>query len=398
MLVCQIGAPAASRPYAVLTLLWLVGWTLRIPILATPPLATRMAESLDLGSAGLSAVTMLPIITVALGAVPAAWIVARIGVRAAVVGGICVMVVASTARGQVPSATIVFSMSLIMGLGVALFQTALPAATRVWTPRHVALGSAVYLNGMMVGELSAAGLTLPVVLPLAGGDWRLALGLWAVPVALVAVLVMIVRLPQDRTVSGCNTLPRMGVLPRWRDVRVWQYGALTGSSVVAFYVVNAYAGSVLEARGETDALGGLYFAYNAMPLLASIAVLKAPQWIGSRRPVAFAALMLAIGLAGFVCFDRWASWISALCVGFASTVQLILLTSLPPSIANGTAVTRLSAGMTLVGFTVSFVLPLIGGWLAEATGMIEIALLPALVFMLVALAALGRNARYPRYE
>ncbi|MBQ2261780.1 MAG: MFS transporter [Loktanella sp.] len=392
---------ALSKPYLILALLWLVGWTLRVPILAAPPLATHMAESLDLGTAGVGAVTMLPVIAVALGAVPAAWLIARIGLRTAVVTGICVMVVASTVRGQVPSAALLFAASLIMGLGVALFQTALPAATRVWTPTHVALGSAVYLNGMMVGELSAAGLTLPVVLPLAGGDWQLALVLWAVPVTLIAVMVMVARLPQDGASSATDKLPGLsqkGALPRWNDARVWQYGVLLGSSVVSFYVVNAYAGSVLQARGETDALSGFYFAYNAMPLLGSVAILIAPQWIGSRRPIAIAALITAAGLAGFVFFEGWTSWVSALIVGFAATVQLVLLTSLPPSIATGIAVTRLSAGMTLIGFALAFLLPLIGGSLAEATGRIEAALIPALIFMIAALAALGLNARYPRYE
>lgn len=91
--------------------------------------------------------------------------------------------------------------------------------------------------------------------------------------------------------------------------------------------------------------------------------------------------------------EGWAFWISALGVGFAATVQLILLTSLPPSIATGIAVTWLSAGMTLIGFTVAFLFPSLGGWLAEKSGRIEIALLPAIVFMIAALAApLSRSA------
>nr|WP_306005456.1 hypothetical protein [Aquicoccus porphyridii] len=69
------------------------------------------------------------------------------------------------------------------------------------------------------------------------------------------------------------------------------------------------------------------------------------------------------------------------------------LTSLPPSIATGIAVTWLSAGMTLIGFTVAFLFPSLGGWLAEKSGRIEIALLPAIVFMIAALAApLSRSA------
>ena len=393
-------SPTPSVPYGMLAILWLIGWTLRVPILAAPPLATRIADSFNLSEAGVGALTMLPVVAVAFGAIPAAWIIARFGLRGAIVGGLLVMIAASVARGQVPSATLLFAVSLVMGLGVAIFQTALPSATRAWAPTHVALGSAVYLNGMMLGELSAAGLTLPVVLPLAGGDWRFALVLWALPVLLVAVLVMLARLPKERPAAACDKgiSPSSHVsLPRWNDGRVWQYGLLLGSSIVAFFVVNAYSGSLLRARGESHALKGVLFAYNAMPLLASLTVLMAPHWIGTRRPVAISASLAVIGLTGFLFLEGWASWLSALVAGFAATVELILLTSLPPAIARGVAVTRLSAGMTLIGFTTAFLLPLLGGWLADGTGRVGMALVPALVFMIAALAALGRAARYPRY-
>lgn len=391
---------AQNPPYGKLAILWLAGWTLRVPILATPPLATRMAESFRLGDPGVGALTMLPIIAVAFGAVPAAWIVYRLGVRAAIAGGIAVMVLASMARGQAPSATFLFTTSFVMGLGVALFQTALPLATRVWTPTHVALGSAVYLNGMMLGELSAAGLTLPLVLPLAGDDWRLALVIWAVPVSLIAVLVMLAPLPTERGGAPLNQPPGTaagGSLPRWDDGRVWQLGLLLGGSVVAFFVVNAYAGTLLQARNETEALKGLLFSYNAMPLMASFLILKAPHWIGSRGPIAVFALLAAGGMGGFIVLESWASWISALVVGFAATAQLILLTSLPPYIATGAAVTRLSAGMTLIGFTTAFLLTWLGGWVAEAVGSTGSALLPAFGFMIVTLVVIGRAGRYSRY-
>ena len=156
------------------------------------------------------------------------------------------MVAASVARGLVPSTAMLFAVSIVMGLGVAVFQTALPAATRCWTPSHVALGSAVYLNGMMLGELSGAGLTLPLVLPLAGDDWRYALFIWAIPILLIAVLVTLVRLPVVPS-TGINAdsacLPPSRALPRWSDGRVWQYGILLASTVVAFFVINAYSGT-----------------------------------------------------------------------------------------------------------------------------------------------------------
>jgi CP family cyanate transporter-like MFS transporter len=197
-------------PIPVFTLLWLVGWTLRVPVLAAPPLATRIGETYGLGTAGIGALTMLPVVAIAFGALPAAMIIARFGLKVTIVGGLLLMATASAARGYAPSAAMLFFVSVLMGLGVAVFQTALPAATRVWTPVHIALGSAVYLNGMMVGEMSGAGLTLPAVLPLAGGDWRAALVLWSVPVVLIALLTLVFRTP------GADTEPsdtRAGVKP-----------------------------------------------------------------------------------------------------------------------------------------------------------------------------------------
>ena len=390
-----------ALPVGMFAVLWLVGWTLRVPILAAPPLATRIADTFGLGEAGVGALTMLPIVAVAFGAIPAAWIIARFSLRFVIVSGLLVMAAASVARGLVPTTTMLFSASILMGLGVAAFQTALPAATRVWTPTHVALGSAVYLNGMMLGELSGAGLTLPLVLPLAAGDWSIALVLWTIPILLVAALVVLVRLPIDPSgVKGIEStcLSPGKSLPHWKDGRVWQYGLLLASSAVAFLAINAFSGTLLRARSETEALGGLLFAYNATPLLASFIVLAAPKWIGLRTPIAVSAVLAAAGMAGFIFLESWASWAAALVTGCASTVELILLVSLPPAIAKGIAVTRLSAGMTLIGFAIAFALTLTGGWFADLSGWIEMALIPSLVFMIAAFAALGRTTDYPDYE
>jgi CP family cyanate transporter-like MFS transporter len=393
--------PKHSMPIGMLIVLWLVGWTLRVPILAAPPLATRIADAFGLGETGVGALTMLPVVAVAFGAIPAAWIIARFGLRLAIVGGILVMIAASVARGHVPSTTMLYAASVVMGLGVAVFQTALPAATRVWTPTHVALGSAVYLNGMMLGELSGAGLTLPVVLPLAGGDWRLALVLWAIPILLITALVALVRLPKEQsgfTKLDPACLSPSASLPKWSDRHVWQYGLLLASSVVAFFIVNAYSGTLLRARGETGALEGLLFAYNATPLLGSFIVLSTPGWIGLRTPIAVSAILAAAGLAGFIFLESWASWVAALITGCAATVELILLISLPPAIAKGIAVTRLSAGMTLIGFAIAFALSFIGGLFADRLDWVEMALIPSLIFMIAAFAALGRTEHYPSYE
>jgi len=205
---------ASSLPYGLLAVLWLVGWTLRVPILTAPPLATDIAQTFGLGEAGVGALTMLPVVAVAFGAIPAAWIITKFGLRAAIVGGLLLSIAASVSRGQVPSAALLFAMSVVMGLGIAICQTALPSATRAWTPSHIALASTVYLNGMMVGELSAAGLTRPIVLPLAGSDWQLALVLWAIPLLAVVGAVLFAR-PSSHDESSARR--RLHQAPPFQD-------------------------------------------------------------------------------------------------------------------------------------------------------------------------------------
>ena len=63
-------------------------------------------------------------------------------------------------------------------------------------------------------------------------------------------------------------------------------------------------------------------------------------------------------------------------IGFSAGFVLILTLALPPLIAEADDVHRLSAGMFTIGYTASFVLPLLGGVAWDATGIAATAFLP----------------------
>jgi CP family cyanate transporter-like MFS transporter len=63
-------------------------------------------------------------------------------------------------------------------------------------------------------------------------------------------------------------------------------------------------------------------------------------------------------------------------IGFASAFVLILTLALPPLLAVPDDVHRLSAGMFTIGYTASFILPLLGGAAWDATGIAASAFLP----------------------
>ncbi len=369
------GAAIGGSVLSMFALLWLAGLYLRIPVLAAPPLATDIAADLLLGPVSIGALTLIPVLLVALGAIPGSWLMEKIGVRPALITGMLFMALMSAARGLADSAPSILVLTALMGLGIAVMQVALPSIVGRWAPRHLALGSAIYMNAMMVGEFAGAGLTLPLVMPLAGHDWRIAIALWSIPVFAIALLLLI---PPS---TGKPTPERnRDWQPDWRDAQIWRLGLLTAGSVIIFYAINAYMGSVLDARGESESLPVLLAAFNFSPFIASVVMLvMGERWIRRDAPMVISATVGAFGFIGFLLLPGWAGMVSAVLAGFAATIELILLVSLPPAIVSGGAIGRLTSGMTTIGYGIAFLLPLLGGFIAEMLGMESLTLVPAVI-------------------
>ncbi|WP_018718443.1 CynX/NimT family MFS transporter [Arhodomonas aquaeolei] len=381
--------PPLSRRLALLTLLWLTGLYLRVPILVAPPLAPVIGDDLALSQTVIGALTTLPVLMLAVGALPGALAIARLGARRTLALALVLVAASSAARGLAPPPAVLLAATAILGLGVAAMQPALPALVPLWCPGFVALGSAVYMNGMLMGEFVGAGLTLPVIMPLTGGSWRLTLLTWSLPALAVGVVVMLCR---SRGEAG-PAAPHWQ--PDWHDGTVWRLGALLGAAATVFFGTNAYMGSILADRGAMDALPATLFTFNVCQVAASVLMMAmSGRWLGRRGPLVITGLACVAGLALFTLTGGLAALAGALVVGFASAVQLILLVSLPPWLTDSSGAGRLSAGMFTLGYAVAFTVPLIGGMIADATGTPPLALAPVTAYALLAAPlALGLDLR-----
>jgi len=382
----------ASLPWGALSLLWLVGLYMRLPILIAPPLAGEIAEALSLGSAAVGALTTVPYVVLALSMMLAVRFARRIGMLRALTLALAVVALGSGARGLTLSAPVLFTASVVMGLGLAVMQVTVPALLRDWTPSHLGLGSAIYLNGMTVGELLGAGGTRPVVLTLAGDSWQMALLLWSLP-ALVIVVLLAVRLRKSsrrgKGAAVSEAVPSRSL--SLRSARVWLMGVPLAASIGLFMGTNAYLSSILEARGEAELLTLALLFYNASPLAASLVMLwRGRRWITRRRPLGIFAALGVLGLLGFLGMEGWPALIALVISGFGITLELTLIMALPPCLERGEAVASLTAGMSFVGYSMAFVMPMIGGWLAEAFSHESLALWPMLLFATLSLVAVYR--------
>src|SRR5438093_658168 len=187
-----------------LVLLWLGGVDLRLTLLAVPALIPLIHRELNLDGKAVGALVSLPVVLFALAAVPGSLLIARLGVRRALAVGLAAVAVFGALRGLGPSTPVLFAATLLMGLGVAVSQPALPALVRDWFPTRIILATAVLSNGMLCGETIPTIFTTPFgVLPLVGGDWRWALASWSVIVG-ASALGLVAAPPPCRSSSCCR--------------------------------------------------------------------------------------------------------------------------------------------------------------------------------------------------
>lgn len=345
-------------------LLWLAGVYLRIPILVAPPLAPFIGDELALSQTLTGALTTLPILMLAIGAMPGSLSISRIGPRNTLALAMVIMVIGSAGRGLAPDTATLMLTSAVMGLGVAMMQPALPALLPRWlAPKHLAIGSAIYMNGMLMGEFIGAGITLPVIMPALDNSWRATLLVWSLPALLVAAALFLPKRDLARPTR------KVAWLPDWKNPLTLKLGLLLGVSGSLFFGVNAYLGALLEQRGEFDNLTNALFWYNIAQVFASLLMLKmARYWVGRKAPLIIMLVLSLLGTLGILVFTGWWAIASATFMSFTAGILLIMMVALPPLLVSASETGRLSAGNFLVGYTMAFAVPMLGGLLSDWTG------------------------------
>src|SRR5439155_18607240 len=178
-------------------LLWLAGVDLRLTLLAVPPVLPAIHHDLRLSESGVGALNGLPVVLMAVAAVPGSLLIARLGARRALVTGLVLVGLTSALRGLGPAAAILFATSFLMGLGVAVSQPAMPTITKDWFPGRVGLATAIYADGLLVGEIIPTSLSAPA-LAVVGGSWELSRVCWSLPVLLTAALIVLFTPHEER--------------------------------------------------------------------------------------------------------------------------------------------------------------------------------------------------------
>ena len=279
---------ASNKPTARLAtcvvLLWLAGNGLRLTILAVPPLIPLIHDDLRMSETQVGLLAGLPVFLFALAAVPGSLLTARFGALAAVLVGLAVTATGSALRAIVPGVAALYAATFVTGFGVAVMQPAMPPLVRAWLPTRIGLGTAIYANGLLIGEILPVSLMQPLVLPAVGGSWRLALAVWAVPCLVIAAIILFAAPPAPR--PGGDTRPRWW--PQWNSGTLWRLGFMLGGVNAAYFTTNHFLPDYLTQSGRGDLVANALIALNTGQLPGSLLLLALAGRL-ERRPAVYAA-------------------------------------------------------------------------------------------------------------
>jgi CP family cyanate transporter-like MFS transporter len=360
-------APSASRGLIALILLWLSGACLRLTVLAVPPVVPLLHADLHLSETDIGWLSSLPPMLFAIAAVPGAVLIARFGIVPALVVGLLLNAVGSAARAAFPDAAFLYASTVVMAAGVSIMQPSLPPLVRAWFPHRIGFATAVYTNGLLIGETLPVALTIPLVLPLVDNSWRLGFIVWSIPVLLTALLVVACASRLGGAKNAAVAASRRW-WPDWRRPLIWRLGLILGSVNAMYFVTNAFLPDYVTAAGHPDLISSALTALNLCQLPASFLMLGLAERL-VKQPWAYrvtGALAVVCVSGMMVMKGAWIVMWSGL-FGFVTAVTFILALALPSVLGAPEDVHRTSAGMFTISYGVAMVLSVVGGWLWDFT-------------------------------
>lgn len=382
----------ASRSLPIsLALLWLIGIALRLAILAVPPAIPALRAEFGLTGTEIGALSGAPIVIFAAAALVGSRLVARIGVVAAVIAGLLLTALGSAGRSGAVGTISLLAATVVMGMGVAVAQPAMPALVGRWLPKRIVLGTGIYTNGLLIGEILPV--ALPLLFPMFADRWRASFALWAVPIAVIA-LVVLAAVPRERKASVADASGRWW--PDWPARDVWRIGLIFGGVGPLYFGTNAFLPGYLNEAGRPDLISPALTALNLGQLPASFLLMGFARHIERRAwPFVLASVLGLVSLACIVLTASAATVAAAAMLGFAAGAAFALGLTLPPLLSTPQEVARVSAAMFTIAYACTVVVAVVCGTAWDTTGAPRFAFLPIALAVLPSIV-LAPTIRFDR--
>lgn len=384
--------PSTGRRHLLLIAgILLIASTLRVTFTGAAPLLDAIRADYGLSTAQTGMLTTLPLLAFGLVSPLAAGVGRRLGIERSLLVAL-VLICLGIGLRSLPSTTLLFGGTAIIGCGIALGNVLLPGLIKRDFSQHVARMTGAY--SITMGGAAALGSAMVVPLALAGFGWHGALLMLMV----FPLLALLVWLPQTRKtatapLTGSGAMHNRGI---WRSALAWQVTLFLGINSLVYYVIIGWLPAILQSLGYSEAqagsLHGLLQLATAAPGLAIPLILHR---LKDQRAIAvIVALMCAISACG-LWFWPGQAVVWTLIFGFGSGATMILGLTFIGLRANSAHQAAALSGMAqTIGYLLAACGPPLMGKIHDANGDWQIPLIAvALISVVMALfgALAGRN-------
>jgi MFS transporter, CP family, cyanate transporter len=373
-------------------LLWICGVSLRLTVLSVPPVISLIQHDLNLSGTEIGLLSGMPVVVFAIFAAPGSMVVARMGVRGALVSGLSIAAAGTLLRIGAANTWQLYLTTTLMSVGIAIMQPSMAAAVREWAPERSAFGTAVYTNGLIMGEIIPVATMLPFVLPYFSESWRLALGVWAVP--LIAAAVTVATFAPRSAANTAGKIPE-GWLPKWNSRLNWRIGLTLGSITSAYFCLNGFLPARLNAIGHQELISAALTGLNAGQVPASfLLLLTADKLQGRRWPYLMLGALSSACIVGIMTTaSAWTIFWTSL-AGFSLGAGLALGLALPPLLcSNPNDVALTSAAAFAIAYGFAMLVSFVSGVAWDLAGNVNAVLIPILLASLPIFVTVPRFVR-----
>ncbi|WP_350307363.1 MFS transporter [Photorhabdus viridis] len=370
------------KSFIKLFLLWLAGAGTRLTILATPPIISDIHRDLNLTETQVGIISGLPAVLFAGTAILGSLLIARTSAIKTLILGLLITSLGSAFRGAADDIIIMYTATMITGLGVAFMQPALPSIVKDWFPKHIVIATAIYVNGLLLGgEVIPVAVTKSILLPMVG-SWRLTYVFWAAITLIIAIFIYNLAPKNKHEIISINK--NIKWVPEWNNIILWKLGLIMGCVNATYFATNFFIPRYLHETNFENLTSISLVALNLGQIPASIILMMTRTTVAKLRyPYLISGIGLIASFSSIMYFGTEYIVIGSAFIGFFSAIVLILMLGLPSMISEPHEVHRSTSLMLTIGYTCAVITPVISGLSWDISGNPSYVFLPMMICSII---------------
>jgi CP family cyanate transporter-like MFS transporter len=345
----------------------LTGLNLRTAVTSVGPVLEEIEGGLGISSGLAGLVTTMPVLCFAVLGFAGPPLSARFRDSHVLAGALLAMAAGLVLRSVAGGFLVFLAGTVVAMVGGALGNVLLPGLVKRYFPGRTGLLVGAYSTALGLGGASAAVAAQPIADAAGAGGWRWALGVWAGP-ALVAAVVWLVLPAAPGASRATHSAVRMrGLLHSRTALALTGFFGILG---LQSYIVIGWSAQYLRDSGLSAATAGLLLGLNSvvgLPLSAVVPSLTVRPRLQRPLLLGFLACYVAgwIGLWRVPTTVPWL-WMTLLAIGMGSFSMVLTLIGLRARTPETTA--ALSTVTQGWGYLIAGIGPLLVGVLRGVTG------------------------------